>query len=68
MEQIRRRHLEKVRVQVVFAEAGLRHGDGRLQQAGISDPQAAAVPFNLVGMNFGHLLQGEEPGSHRLVR
>jgi len=49
------------------AEAGLRHGNSRLQEAHVPDAWASAVSFDLVTVDLDHLLEIEEDGEHRLV-
>ena len=50
----------------VFATEGcLRHRDRGLQGARITNSVGAAIPLNLLFMNFEYFVQREEDGIHR---
>ena len=49
--QVRCGHLENVLVQVLISETCLGDGDGGIQESHIAYASAAAIEFNLVGMD-----------------
>lgn len=67
MEKIRGSHLEKVSMEILVSEAGLRHGDSGLQKAHVSCAGTSTVPFDLIVMDINDLFQREEPNIHRSV-
>ena len=60
MKHVCRGHLKEIGVQILLRKAGSRHGDGRLQQAEISNARASSVSFNLIGMDISDFFKREK--------
>jgi hypothetical protein len=59
-------HFVQIAMKVVPAESGLWSGKCRVQESLIPDSERSTVPFNLVAMDFQHLVQREEKRLHSL--